>query len=122
MSISTEIASLETLALIHRTDDMEYIYNRLVYNFRRVSHFDWIGLYILEGSTLKLKASSNDTGPFSLARKSILQVPIKVEGHLLGKILVMGRPSIHIDESDHIAVEKVTEEIGKKLRRIAKPA
>jgi putative methionine-R-sulfoxide reductase with GAF domain len=115
MATSTAIASLETLVVIHRSNNPDEIYDQLISNFKRVPHFDWIGVYIQQGTDMVLKASSNDHAAFSIARQSIIQIPICGKKETLGKITVMSHPSHRMDESDYIALAKIGEELGKKL-------
>ncbi|GEN35965.1 hypothetical protein [Aneurinibacillus danicus] len=115
MATSTAIASLETLVVIHRSSNLDEIYTQLISNFKRVPYFDWIGVYIKEGTNMVLKAASNEPEPVSLARLSIIQIPMRVNKELIGNITVMTQPSQPIDESDYLALAKTAEELGKKV-------
>jgi putative methionine-R-sulfoxide reductase with GAF domain len=115
MATSTAIASLETLAVIHRSNDVDEIYAKLISNFKRVPHFDWIGVYSKQGNDMVLKSSSCDPLPTSLSRLSIIQIPIPGDGNILGRITVMTKLAQSADESDYVALRKTAEELGKKL-------
>lgn len=64
---------------------------------------------------MMLKAASNELAPVSLAHQSIMQIPIRGEKRVLGKIMVITNPSQPVDESDYAALAKTGEELGKKL-------
>ncbi|ERI08552.1 hypothetical protein [Aneurinibacillus aneurinilyticus] len=122
MATSTAIASLETLVAIHRSNNPDEIYAQLISNFKRVPHFDWIGVYIKHGENMVRKAASSETPSISPARLSIIQIPIREKKEVLGKIMVMMQPSQSIDESDYLALMKTGEELGKKLALIENSA
>ncbi|MFT9848778.1 hypothetical protein [Aneurinibacillus sp. REN35] len=115
MATSTAIASLETLVVIHRSNNLDEIYTQLISNFKRVPHFDWIGIYIQDEESMSLQAASDETTPVSLARLSIIQIPICADEKVLGRITVMSKPTQAIDESDYLALMKTGDELGKKI-------
>ncbi|MBN6187832.1 hypothetical protein JQN58_13085 [Aneurinibacillus sp. BA2021] len=122
MATSTAIASLETLVVIHRSNNLDEIYTQLISNFKRVPHFDWIGIYIQDEEGMSLKAASDEIPSVSLARLSILQIPIRADKNDLGKITVMTRPTQAIDESDYLALMKTGDELGKKIALLDRSA
>lgn len=121
MSTSTAITTLETLAAIHRCNDEAQLYKQIVRNFARLPQFSWIGVYIETDGQPVLTASSADTPLDSLARQSILQIPIGTEEDHYGKLTIIARPSCTIDETDYIGLTKVGHELGKKITLLRTP-
>lgn len=116
MSISTDLASLEIVALIHQSDSMEQVFPRLVKILKRVHHFQWIGIYLSEENQPTLKAASDEDLPYSISRHPIMQVPIlDEENEQKGHITVFSRPSIPFDPSDYTSILKIGEEIGRNI-------
>ncbi|WCN37404.1 hypothetical protein [Aneurinibacillus uraniidurans] len=115
MSTSTAITTLETLAAMHRCNDESQLYTQIVHNFARLPHFSWIGVYIETDGQPMLAASSADTPLDSLARQSILQIPIETEEKDYGKLTIIARPSCTIDEADYMGLIQIGCELGKKI-------
>ena len=116
MSKSTDLASLEILALIHQTDSMEEAYPRLIKILNRIHHFHWVGIYINEGEASVLKASSDDDLPLSISRQPIMQIPImNYDDKKVGNITIMSKLSYPFDPLDYTSLLKIGEEIGKNI-------
>lgn len=116
MSISTDLASLEIMALIHHADSLEQVYPRLVKILKRVHHFHWVGIYINQEEAPALIASSDDDMPISISRHPIMQIPIlNDENEQKGNITVFSKPSLYFDPSDYTSLLKIGEEIGKNI-------
>lgn len=116
MSKSTDLASLEILAMIHHVDSMEEAFPRLIKILKRIHHFHWVGIYINEGEVPVLKASSDEDMPLSISRQPLMQIPIKNnEDEQIGNITIMSKLSHPFDPLDYTSLLKIGEEIGKNI-------
>ncbi|RKD21043.1 hypothetical protein BEP19_15295 [Ammoniphilus oxalaticus] len=121
MSKAADITTLELIAAVHQVTVMDQsVYELLVERLhRQVVHFEWVGLYLLHDNQYKLTASAGDQTPDSLARKSILQVPISSSsGELYGKLTVTNSRAIAFDDSDFTSIEALAVEIGLKIESL----
>lgn len=120
MSKAADIVSLELIAAVHQVTEVdETTYERLVHRLhKQVAHFDWVGLYLVVDDQLVLKTAAGDEAPESIARKSILQVPITSScGVGFGKLMVTSS-AVAFDESDYTSLEALALEIGKKMEEV----
>jgi putative methionine-R-sulfoxide reductase with GAF domain len=116
MSISTDLASLEIMALIHQTNSIEEAYPRLIKILNRIHHFQWVGIYINENKTSVLKAATDEDMPLFVSRQQIMQVPItNGNGEKVGNITVISKFSKPFDPLDYSSLLKIGEEIGKSI-------
>lgn len=118
MSKAADITTLELIAAVHQVTEMNQLtYELLVHRLhKQVAHFEWVGLYLLSNQQYALKASAGDQTPDSLARKSILQVPIiSSSEEVLGKLMVTSS-AVAFDDSDFTSLEALGLEVGKKNR------
>lgn len=121
MSKAADITTLELIAAVHQASTMdralfESLANRL---HRQVNHFEWVGLYLFVDQQYMLEASAGDHTPDSLARKSILQVPIvDANGNLYGKLTVTNSSATAFDDSDFTSLEALALEIGIKMEKL----
>ncbi|MBP1930174.1 hypothetical protein [Ammoniphilus resinae] len=123
MSMAADIASLELIAAVHQMPIMDQkAFDHLVHRLQQhVSHFEWVGLYLLERSGdphYFLKAAAGDQVPESMARKAILQVEIPSSAEdVLGKLTVTSNTAVAFDESDYTSLAALVAEIGKKIEQ-----
>lgn len=116
MSKSTDLASLEILALIHHADSIEDTYPQLIKILNRIHHFQWVGIYINEGDNPSLKAASDEDMPLSISRQPIMQIPItNNDEEKIGNITIISKLSYPFDPLDYTSLLKVGEEIGKNI-------
>lgn len=122
MSKAADITTLELIAAVHQATEMnQTTYELLVHRLHeQVTHFEWVGLYLLSDQQYVLEASAGDQTPDSLARKSILQVPIVNScEEVLGKLMVTSS-AVAFDDSDFTSLEALAFEIGVKIETILK--
>jgi putative methionine-R-sulfoxide reductase with GAF domain len=120
MSMAADIASLELIAAVHQITNLDQsAYEHVVHRLhQQVAHFEWVGLYMEENSQFVLKASAGDQSPESIARKSILQVPITYASEpVLGRIMVTSKVAVAFDESDFTSLTALATELGKKIEQ-----
>lgn len=120
MSMAADIVSLELIAAVHQFTEMDQgAYDLLVHRLhQQVAHFEWVGLYLYDDQELSLRSSAGEQSLESIARKSILQIPIpSPSGKLLGKLTVTCKKAVAFDESDFNALTALASEIGAKLNR-----
>lgn len=118
MSKAADIATLELIAAVHQATAMDRaMFERLAQRLhKQVAHFEWVGLYLYIDQQYELKASAGEQTPDSLARKSILQVPIAdAKGKVYGKITITNSGAAAFDDSDFTSLEALAFEIGAKI-------
>lgn len=122
MSKAADITTLELIAAVHQAKEMnQSTFELLVHRLhQQVAHFEWVGLYLLSDQQYVLEASAGDQTPDSLARQSILQVPIMSSCEdVLGKLMVTSS-TVAFDDSDFTSLEALAIEIGLKIETTAK--
>lgn len=122
MSKAADIASLELIAAVHQVTKIDQkTFEHLVHRLnKQVTHFEWVGLYLLDNQQYILKATAGDQTPVSIARKAILQMPVaSSSGKVLGKLMVTSS-AVAFDESDYTSLEALAMELGKKMEQLMK--
>lgn len=117
MSIKTDLASIEIIAEVHRSQDLRKTFNELVVTLHKhVSYFDWVGLYLYEGEEVALVSASDMKNEITWECNSELRIPIQdsLESKL-GEIVVRSRHPICFDITDVSTLETLAAEISERL-------
>lgn len=117
MSIKTDLASLEIIAAVHKSQDLRQTFFEMVHRLQKqVSYFDWVGLYLQHGEEVLLEAASNMEDQLTWECNAEIRIPIKNNlEETIGKIVVKSRQPICFDVTDISTLQTVAEEISKKL-------
>lgn len=117
MSIKTDVASLEVLAKVHQSENLIETFEDMVHTLQtKVSYFDWVGIYMLEGDESILKAASDMKSDMDWEANSELRIPIETATEQpLGKIVVKSRQLICFDQTDITTLQTLAAEISKRL-------
>ncbi len=117
MSIYTDLASLKIIASVHQNQSLEHVFEDMVHKLQhQVAYFDWVGIYLMEGDTLKLKAASCLENELSWECNSELRIPIKSRRMEIGKLVVRSRQPICFDVTDVSTLKTLAKEISTKLQ------
>lgn len=117
MSIKTDLASIEIIAEVHRSQDLKKTFSKAVVTLHKhVSYFDWVGLYLYEGGEVALVAASDMENEITWECNSELRIPIQdSQERELGKIVVRSRQPICFDVTDVSTLETLAAEISERL-------
>lgn len=118
MSIQTDLASLEIIAKVYRSQDVRESFQQLVTTLHNeVPYFDWVGIYLIEGEEMNLTAASNFDDLLTWDTNSELRIPIQdpLAQEDIGKIVVRSRQHICFDVTDVSTLETLATEISSRL-------
>lgn len=117
MSINTDLASIEIIAAVHKSQDLRQTFFEMVHRLHeKVSYFDWVGVYLAHGDEMVLEAATNMENELTWEHNSQLRIPIKNSvGETVGQIVVKSRHPICFDLTDISTLETVAAEISRKL-------
>ncbi|WP_202080948.1 GAF domain-containing protein [Caldalkalibacillus salinus] len=117
MSIQTDLASLEVIATVHQSSDMEDAIQQMVAKLQQdVPYFDWVGIYLYQGEDMVLKAASDMENQLTWESNSELRIPIEDESERqYGKIVVRSRQPICFDITDVSTLKTLAKELRQRL-------
>lgn len=116
MSIQTDLASIEILAGFYQESDLKTTFTKVVQKLQeQVPYFDWVGLYIQNGSEIRLEAASDFYKQLEWEANAELRIPIVCDQGDLGRIVVRSKQPLCFDVTDVSTLEKLASEISKRI-------
>lgn len=116
MSIETDLASLEILAGVYKESDLRTTFAKVVQKLQeQVPYFDWVGVYIQNGSDIQLEAASDYHQLLEWEANAELRIPIVCDHGELGRLVVRSKQPLCFDVTDVSTLETLAAEISKRM-------